>query len=77
MNYLVCIIILLIILSLYLSITETFTTYQINYRTDITPWSDSKIPEYRRCICSSSGKCNCIKDSQIDNEYLYSEFIFH
>ncbi len=45
---------------------ESFTVYQLNYRTDIEPkWNERGFPsrEYRRCICSSDGDCRCMFDS--------------
>jgi hypothetical protein len=43
--------------------SESFTVYQLNYRTDIEPQGHfNTMPRYRRCICSSDGKCKCIFD---------------
>jgi hypothetical protein len=61
---LILLIILLVISIYFLNTFEGFTTYQLNYRTDIEPNSDNTIPQYRRCICSSDGECRCITDAE-------------
>jgi hypothetical protein len=79
MKYLVCIILVLLILSLYLSRIEGFTTYQINFSTDILPYSlqgDIINRGYKRCICSASGDCRCVNDSQTGDGLNYSEMYF-
>lgn len=66
MKYLVLIIILLIILSLYVSsnINESFTVYQINYN----PGTNQGL---RRCICSAIDDCKCLNDNQLESDLLY------
>jgi hypothetical protein len=59
---LILLIILLVISIYFLNTSEGFTTYQLNYRTDIEPNSANTIPQYRRCICSSDGECRCVTD---------------
>jgi hypothetical protein len=56
------ILILILILTYYKYTYEGFTTYQLNYRTDIEPNRAGTIPQYRRCICSSDGECRCVTD---------------
>jgi hypothetical protein len=63
MNYLILSLIILFGIIIYYQYTsEGFTTYQLNYRTDIEPNSAGTIPVYRRCICSSDGECRCVTD---------------
>jgi hypothetical protein len=73
MNYLVCIIFLLLVLSLFLNVTEPFTVYQLNYSTEIEPNYNPNTMDkmYRRCICSSDGNCNCKFDGQFEENILY------
>jgi hypothetical protein len=61
-SILIILILLLIISIYYLNVSEGFTTYQLNYRTDIEPNSAGTIPVYRRCICSGDGECRCVTD---------------
>jgi hypothetical protein len=73
MNYLVYIILLLLVLSLFLNVNEPFTVYQLNYSTEIEPNYNPKTMNklYRRCICSSNGKCKCMFDGQFGKNILY------
>ena len=80
MKYLICIIILLIILSLYFTKTEGFTVYQINFDSDILPWWEQGTGlnrGYHRCICSGDTDCRCINDNILNNDSLYYEYYFN
>ncbi len=59
--------------------TEGFTTYSLNYETTIEPkrFPNMAAPkDYRRCVCSSDGKCRCIYDSQLDFTSDFPELYF-
>jgi hypothetical protein len=63
MKPILIILIIILIISIYnLNLSEGFTVYQLNYRTDIEPNNANTIPQYRRCICSSNGECRCVTD---------------
>jgi hypothetical protein len=73
----ILLIILVLISILYQS--EGFTTYSLNYETTIEPKRFPNIaapPDYRRCVCSSDGKCRCIYDSQLDFTSDFPELYF-
>ncbi len=72
MKYLVYILLLIIILSIYVYTRpiEEFTVYQLNYKTGILPPDGIPVGlenTYTRCVCSSDGDCRCINDTQIDS----------
>lgn len=80
MKYLIYIIILLIILSHYISSVEGFTVYQIDYGTGIGPWwaqGAGLNRGFHRCICSGTGDCRCINDSQFENTSIYPQYYFN
>lgn len=57
-------IIILVLLYIHYYTFEGFTTYQLNYSTDIQPRQKNPFfRDYRRCICSSGGDCKCMFDS--------------
>jgi hypothetical protein len=69
MKYLVCILIIIIILSIFLKKTEGFVVYQLNYKTDILPPDGQPVGlqgTYTRCVCSSDEDCRCLNDYQLD-----------
>jgi hypothetical protein len=77
----ILLIILVLISILYKS--EGFTTYSLNYETTIEPKRFPNIAagqdpstDYRRCVCSSDGKCRCIYDSQLDFTSDFPELYF-
>lgn len=81
MKYIICLLILLILGVLYLSkINESFTVYQLNYKTRLEPaWpnmSGLKIG-YNRCICSSNANCQCLDDNQLDTIWDYPDIYFN
>lgn len=80
MKYLVCLIIVLIILSLYFTTTEGFTVWDLDYGTGIGPWwaqGAGLNRGYHRCICSGTGDCRCINDSQFENNSIYPQYYFN
>ena len=77
-----CLLLILLIIVAYISINtkEGFTTFQIDYGTGIGPWwaqSPGLNRGFHRCICSSSGNCQCINDSQFDNSPMYPQYYFN
>jgi hypothetical protein len=79
MKYLVCILFLVLILST-LNVSEGFTTYQIDYGTGIGPWwaqGAGLNRGFHRCICSGTGDCRCINDSQFENNSIYPQYYFN
>lgn len=80
MKYLICLIILLVILSLYFTTTEGFTVWDLDYGTGIGPWwaqGAGLNRGYHRCICSGTGDCRCINDSQFENNSIYPQYYFN
>lgn len=83
MKYLVYIIILFIILiclSVYNSKKEGFTVWDLDYGTGIGPWwaqGAGLNRGYHRCICSGTGDCRCINDSQFENTSIYPQYYFN
>jgi hypothetical protein len=82
MKYLVYIIIVLVILSLYLNfikIKETFTEYELDYGTGIGPWwaqGAGLNRGFHRCNCSGTGDCRCINGNQPINS-IYPQYYFN
>lgn len=80
MKYLVYLIIVLIILYFGLSVSEGFTVYEIDYGTGIGPWwaqGAGLNRGYHRCICSGTGDCRCINDTQFENTSIYPQYYFN
>ncbi len=80
MKYLVCLIILLVILSLYFNKVEGFTVWDLDYGTGIGPWwaqGAGLNRGFHRCICSGTGDCRCINDSQFENNSIYPQYYFN
>jgi hypothetical protein len=78
--YIILLFILLIILSVYNSKKEGFTTYEIDYGTGIGPWwaqGAGLNRGFHRCICSGTGDCRCINDSQFENTSIYPQYYFN
>jgi hypothetical protein len=80
MKLLYCLLLLLFLISFYQKVSEGFTTYQIDYGTGIGPWwaqGPGLGRGFHRCICSSSGDCRCINDSQFQNTSIYPQYYFN
>uniref|UniRef100_A0A6C0KLS0 Uncharacterized protein n=1 Tax=viral metagenome TaxID=1070528 RepID=A0A6C0KLS0_9ZZZZ len=80
MTYVVCLILLLILIVYYNRVTEGFTTFQIDYGTGIGPWwaqGPGLNRGFHRCICSSTGDCNCINDNPFQNTSVYPQYYFN
>lgn len=59
---------------------ERFTVYQIDYGTGIGPWwaqGAGLNRGFHRCICSGTGDCRCINDSQFENTSIYPQYYFN
>ena len=78
MKYILLLILSSIIIFLLYNNVEGFTTYQLNYRTDIEPnWPKNVQSDYKRCICSSNGECRCLTDKQIDIMWDFPDYFFN
>lgn len=89
MNYFItAIIILVLALALYVfyradglqKLKETFTVWDIDYGTGIGPWwaqGAGLNRGYHRCICSGTGNCRCINDTQFENTSVYPQYYFN
>jgi hypothetical protein len=78
--YIIILFIILIILSVYNSKKEGFTTFEVDYGTGIGPWwaqGAGLNRGYHRCICSGSGNCRCINDKQFENSSEYPQYYFN
>ena len=56
--------------------TPRRTVYDIDYGTGIGPWwaqGAGLNRGFHRCICSGTGDCRCINDSQFENTSIYNE----
>ena len=59
---------------------ELFTVYDIDYGTGIGPWwaqGAGLNRGFHRCICSGTGDCRCINDSQFENTSIYPQYYFN
>ena len=87
MKYVISVITALSVLSIVLFIYinyftdyEGFTVYDLDYGTGIGPWwaqSAGLNRGYKRCICSGTGDCRCINDSQFENTSVYPQYYFN
>lgn len=80
MKLLYCLLILLLLIASYKKVSEGFTVYQLDYGTGIGPWwaqGPGLGRGFHRCICSSSGNCNCINDRQFENTSVYPQYYFN
>lgn len=79
--YIVLSILLFLILYKYYTINkELFTVYDIDYGTGIGPWwaqGAGLNRGFHRCICSGTGDCRCINDSQFENTSIYPQYYFN
>jgi hypothetical protein len=78
--YSILLFILLIILSFYNSKKEGFTVWDLDYGTGIGPWwaqGAGLNRGFHRCICSGTGDCRCINDSQFENTSIYPQYYFN
>jgi hypothetical protein len=78
--YSILLFILLIILSVYNSKKEGFTVWDLDYGTGIGPWwaqGAGLNRGFHRCICSGTGDCRCINDSQFENTSIYPQYYFN
>jgi len=59
---------------------ELFTVYDIDYGTGIGPWwaqGAGLNRGFHRCICSGTGDCRCINDTQFENTSVYPQYYFN
>lgn len=80
MKLLYCLLVLLVLIAAYQKVNEGFTAYQLDYGTGIGPWwaqGPGLGRGFHRCICSSSGNCNCINDRQFENTSVYPQYYFN
>jgi hypothetical protein len=59
---------------------EPFTVYELDYGTGIGPWwaqGPGLNRGYNRCICSGTGDCRCINDTQFENTSVYPQYYFN
>jgi hypothetical protein len=78
--YSILLFVLLIILSVYNSKKEGFTVWDLDYGTGIGPWwaqGAGLNRGYKRCICSGTGDCRCINDTQFENNSIYPQYYFN
>ena len=72
---------LFIVVLRYFKVTkELFTVYDIDYGTGIGPWwaqGAGLNRGFNRCICSGTGDCRCINDTQFENTSLYPQYYFN
>jgi hypothetical protein len=78
--YSILLFILLIIIVVRTTPYEGFTVYEIDYGTGIGPWwaqGAGLNRGYHRCICSGTGSCRCINDTQFENTSEYPQYYFN
>jgi hypothetical protein len=77
--YIILLFILLVILSIYNSKKEGFTSYDIDYGTGIGPWwaqGAGLNRGFHRCECSGTGVCDCLNDNKF-NTSIYPQYYFN
>lgn len=86
MKYIIYCVLLFVILiaittfNVYRNGIEGFTEYQIDYGTGIGPWwaqGAGLNRGFHRCICSGTGNCRCINDTQFENTSEYPQYYFN
>jgi hypothetical protein len=81
--YSILLFILLVIIVVHTKALEGFTTFEIDYGTGIGPWwaqGAGLNRGYHRCICSGTGSCKCINDTQFNkflNSSEYPQYYFN
>ena len=81
--YSILLFILLVIIVVHTKVPEGFTTFEIDYGTGIGPWwaqGAGLNRGFNRCICSGSGNCKCINDTQFNkflNSSEYPQYYFN
>lgn len=80
MKYLVCIILLLLILSLYFKTNEGFVDFETDYGTGIGPWwaqGAGLNRGFHRCNCYGDGACKCFNNKLQLNTSVYPQYYFN
>ena len=80
MRCLLGLLLLLVLAVIYRKVSEGFTVFQVDYGTGIGPWwaqGAGLNRGFHRCICSSTGDCRCINDSQFQNSSIYPQYYFN
>jgi len=78
--YILALLGVLIILSIYNKDKEGFTVWDLDYGTGIGPWwaqGAGLNRGFHRCICSGSGNCRCINENQFENTNQYPQYYFN
>ena len=78
--YLIVSVLFIVILRHFKVNKELFTVYDIDYGTGIGPWwaqGAGLNRGFHRCICSGTGDCRCINDSQFENTSIYPQYYFN
>ncbi len=71
--------IIFIIIIINIKNYEGFTVYELDYGTGIGPWwaqGAGLNRGFHRCICSGTGDCHCINNSQPTNS-IYPQYYFN
>jgi hypothetical protein len=80
MKYVVYIIVVLLILSIYFYKSEGFINFEIDYGTGIGPWwaqGAGLNRGFHRCNCYGSGVCKCINTNPNTNNSVYPQYYFN